>query len=230
MPKPHYLPTKDQDRAVWLNNFAAKLPGYQAAFHLTATEVAAVQADAAAWQWLVGWVEALRTRTQQLVAYKAQLRDGPAGPATPPPGPPEFDPPAATAAADIFGRVGALVQRLKNHPAYTEAVGQDLGIVTPAAPAPDPARARPELTLSLAQGGQVLVGWKRQGMDALRIEVDRGQGWQFLAVDTVPDYLDTAPLPPPGQSAVWKYRAIYLLDDQPAGQWSDPASIAVMGG
>jgi hypothetical protein len=104
-----------------------------------------------------------------------------------------------------------------------------LGIVTPAVPPPDPARAKPELTLSLVQGGQVLVGWKRQGMDALRIEVDRGQGWQFLAIDTVPDYLDTAPLPAAGQSAVWKYRAIYLLDDQPAGQWSDPASLAVMG-
>jgi len=45
----------------------------------------------------------------------------------------------------------------------------------------------------------------------------------------VPDYLDTAGLPPAGQSAAWKYRAIYLLDDQPVGQWSDPVSIAVMG-
>ena len=39
--------------------------------------------------------------------------------------------------------------------------------------------------------------------------------------------LDTAPLPPAVQSAVWEYRAIYLVDDQPAGQWSEPASITV---
>jgi hypothetical protein len=40
-------------------------------------------------------------------------------------------------------------------------------------------------------------------------------------VDTVPHYQDiTGP-------AVWKYRAMYLLEDQPVGQWSDVASITV---
>ncbi len=70
-------------RAVWLNNFAAKLPGYQAAFNLTAAEVTAVQADAAAWQWLVGWVEALLCmRTPRAASYKrARLRNGLAAPA-----------------------------------------------------------------------------------------------------------------------------------------------------
>jgi hypothetical protein len=73
------------------------------------------------------------------------------------------------------------------------------------------------------------MGWTKARMECLCIEVGWGQGWQFLAVDSMPDYLDTTPLPPVGQSAVWKYRAIYLLDDQPTGQWSDPVSIAVMG-
>ena len=46
------------------------------------------------------------------------------------------------------------------------------------------------------------------------------------------DYLDTAPLPAPGTSAVWKYKAIYRLGDDPArrdGQWSDVVSIPVAG-
>jgi hypothetical protein len=65
------------------------------------------------------------------------------------------------------------------------------------------------------------------GRGELRLgPVRGGQKWPFLTTDTEPDYLDTAPLPPAGQSAVWKYRAIYLLDDQPAGQWSEPATIA----
>ena len=65
------------------------------------------------------------------------------------------------------------------------------------------------------------------------ILVDRGTGtFSFLAFHTIPDYLDTAPLPAPGTSAVWKYKAIYRLGDDPAardGQWSDVVSIPVAG-
>ena len=43
----------------------------------------------------------------------------------------------------------------------------------------------------------------------------------------MPDYLDTAPLPAPGTSTVWKYKAIYGLNDEQAGQWSDVASVSV---
>ena len=35
----------------------------------------------------------------------------------------------------------------------------------------------------------------KQGMDGVEILVDRGTGFAFLAVDTVPDYTDTQPMP-----------------------------------
>src|SRR2546428_26570 len=38
----------------------------------------------------------------------------------------------------------------------------------------------------------------------------------FLALDTIPDYLDPAALPAAGTSAVWKYKPIYRLNDDPA--------------
>ena len=79
------------------------------------------------------------------------------------------------------------------------------------------------------QAGQVVVGWTKQGMDGLEIHVDRGdgKGFVFLAIDTVPDYTDTAALPAAGQSALWKYKAIYLQGDSRVGQWSDVVSIPV---
>ncbi len=229
MSKPSFISYPDQPRVNWLNNLAGKLPAYQTTLDLPAATVASVADDAKMWAWIVGWAEALRTRLQNVTAFKRQLRDGPAAPATAPLGAPDYPEAPAAVAADIFGRIGLLVQRIKNHPAYTEAIGRDLQLIAPAGAPASPDTAQPDLTLSLREGGQVNVGWTKRGMDALRIEVDRGQGWQFLAVDTVPDYLDTAALPPAGQSAVWKYRAIYLLDDQPVGQWSEPASLAVMG-
>ncbi|MBI3853039.1 MAG: hypothetical protein HY298_22545 [Verrucomicrobia bacterium] len=60
--------------------------------------------------------------------------------------------------------------------------------------------------------------------------MDRGDGvFACLAIDTVPDYLDTAALPAAGTSAVWKYKAIYRLNNEQVGQWSDVTSICVIG-
>ena len=67
-------------------------------------------------------------------------------------------------------------------------------------------------------------------MDSVEIWVDRGSGtFAFLALDSQPDYRDTAPLPAPGLGAVWRYKAIYRLHDDQVGQWSDVASMSVMG-
>jgi hypothetical protein len=66
---------------------------------------------------------------------------------------------------------------------------------------------KPVFTATL-DAGQVTIGWTKQGMDGVEIWVDRGdgKGFVFLAVDTVPDYTDTAAMPPAGQSALWKSR------------------------
>ena len=41
------------------------------------------------------------------------------------------------------------------------------------------------------------------------------------------DYTDTAAMPPAGQSALWKYKGIYIQAVQCVGQWSDFVSIPV---
>ena len=43
------------------------------------------------------------------------------------------------------------------------------------------------------------------------------------------DNADTAAMPPAGQSALWKYKGIYLPADQRVGQWSDVVSIPLAG-
>jgi hypothetical protein len=68
-----------------------------------------------------------------------------------------------------------------------------------------------------------------QTVDGIEIQVDRGTDFVFLAIDTIPDYTDTAPMSAVGQSALWKYKAIYHQDDDRVGQWSDVVSIPVAG-
>jgi len=87
---------------------------------------------------------------------------------------------------------------------------------------------KPVLTAQV-DAGAVNIGWKKSGMDGIVFPADRGTGFGFFAIDTIPDYTDTAPMPPAGQSAVWKYKAIYRLNDERAGQWSDVVSLPVMG-
>ncbi len=142
----------------------------------------------------------------------------PALPAAPPAVPP-----------NIFGRNSALAARIKKHPAYTEAMGQDLGIIG-AEQTIDYTSLKPVLQITL-QAGHPVLGWRKQGMDSLELWVDRGdgKGSVFLAIDTVPDYTDTAALPAAGASAVWKYKGIYRESDEQVGQWSVVISTTVAG-
>src|SRR5487761_2142816 len=128
MATPSYRPQKDKDSVPWLKNLAGKLPLHKTTLGLTDAEVASVGADAQMWEWMVNWCEAMRSRAQSITAYKNQLRNGPAGPVTAPPGSPDPGPPPSPVAFDIFGRLGMLVQRLKNHPNYTENIGRDLNV------------------------------------------------------------------------------------------------------
>ncbi len=60
-------------------------------------------------------------------------------------------------------------------------------------------------------------------------ECECGNGWEFLAIGTRPQYTDNHPGPVPGASALCKYRAIYLYEDEIVGMWSDTAEIAIPG-
>jgi hypothetical protein len=209
-----------------MNNFATKLASYAATVGVTGGELTNVQADAAYWAYIMDAKNKIATNAQDWTAFKNVARSG-VGPLGAMPVAPVLAAPPAAVPADIIGRNAQLVGRIKKHVGLTEAIAQDLGIIG-AEQTVDPTTMKPVLKLSL-DAGQPNVGWKKQGMDAIEIQVDRGQGFVFLAIDTVPDYLDTADLPAAGASATWKYRAIYRLNDERVGQWSDVASISVMG-
>jgi hypothetical protein len=135
--------------------------------------------------------------------------------------------------AGVVALITLLVKRIKAHPAYTKQIGEELGIEGPDTAAMAPAamaELKPVLKVRL-EAGQPNILWKKQGMDALELHVDRGggQGFVLLDVDDQPDYLDLAPLPAAGVSAVWKFKAIYRQAGQRVGQWSDELKVSVMG-
>jgi hypothetical protein len=173
--------------------------------------------------YLVNQVEIYTSAKEQRVDYKNLIKDGPIGtPGGALPVAPAAGTVPAVVAPGIFPRLAQQVQRIKNSPTYTDAIGKDLGIIG-AQVTVDTATMKPSLGLVI-KGGQVEVQWTKGDADSIRIESDKGSGWQFLSIDSVPHYTDTTPITAP---ATWKYRAMYIVADELVGQWSDVASIGV---
>jgi len=224
MAKDYFLPRTDMDRAVWLTNFANKFAAVAAGLGFTPADVTSVNNDAAMFTYLLNQVETYTTAKELRVNYKNLIKNGPLGsPGGAAPVAPTVPAAPTLVAPGIFPRIGQLVQRIKNNPNYTEAMGHDMGII-----GSEQSNLRVEMkpVLKLVmKGGQVEVQWTKGDADALMIETDKGSGsWQFLAIDTVPHYPDTTTITTP---SVWKYRAMYMVNDERVGQWSDVASITV---
>jgi len=221
-----YLPKTDTGKAQFLANFAAKLPGYQATFTLTAVQVSDAADASAYFQWTLTAQNIYGTRAQDWTAFKNELRDGPLGGSLTPPLAPVLAavPDAPTFGNGIFKWVADLVGVIKRHANYTTAIGEDLGIIG-GEQTFNPQEGKPTLQLSVINNNQIRVAWRKGNYQGVYIEVDRGTGWIFLATDSVPDYIDTHALP--ASPTAWKYRAVYRLDDINVGQWSDVAQITV---
>lgn len=223
MAKSNYLPRTDKDRVVWLNNFASKFAQVFTGLGFVAADVTSVNNDAAMFSYLINQVELYTTAKEQRVDYKNLIKDGPLGtPGGLVPVAPAAGTIPTTVLPGIFARISQLVPRIKNSVTYTDAIGKDLGIIG-AQQTFDPSQMKPLLKLAM-MGGQVEVQWIKGEADSLRIESDKGNGWQLLSIDTVPHYTDTTPITAP---AVWKYRAMYQIADEQVGMWSDVNSITV---
>jgi hypothetical protein len=212
-----------------IERLAAGLATYGAPLGFSTTEVTAVGTDATYARYVLTQQQRLRGAGQQWTVWKDILIDGGNGttasvPVFPPA--PATVPPAV--APGLVARLRATARRIKASPNYSAAIGSALGIEGAEETVPDLDTLRPELTLTVA-GGQVRVGWTRGKADALELHVDRdGKGFVFLAIDSVPDYIDTEVLP--ATPAEWKYKAIYRKEDERIGQWSLVVSITVSGG
>jgi hypothetical protein len=122
-----------------------------------------------------------------------------------------------------------LAAHIKTHRNYTTAIGNELWLIGSTQKI-DPTTWKPTLSIYLQAGRPVIV-WTKGNASALEIWVDRADGHNFvlLSTNTKPYVTDMSPLPSAGSGAVWRYKAIYRLDDEPVGQWSDVTSIAVGG-
>lgn len=222
------MPQGDTEKSAWLANFSAKLPKYAAKYGITGPEVGDVSAGVPFFNYWLAYMVQVQQFSQQVTAYKNELRDGlvSGAPASTQPAPPIPGQVPAVVPPDIFGRASSLGLRIKKHRSYTDADGQDLGLVA-AEESLEKSSAKPVFTIRLAGGGHPEIVWTKGGMGGVEIHADRTNSGVFNMVDvnSTPNYLDPAALP--AQSTIWKYRLIYRKNDQRVGQWSDDVAIMV---
>ncbi len=172
--------------------------------------------------YVVNLAAVFKEEAKERNQYKDTFRDGPLGIATPAtPTIPTIAPPATIPAPGIVPRVRAIIQRIKSHPNYTEAMGQDMGIVAPSsAPTGTP---KPTATADAQPDSHILIKWVKGAFDGVQIESQRAgeTTWTLIGMDTSSPYLDSrAPLIA-GQPEVRRYRLRYFQSDVPTGDYSD---------
>ncbi len=228
MANPTSIPRADADKLALLKHLSATLPAYAAQLDVDKDTLARL-GNAAAWlQYAIDYQAAMKKGAAAATALKAAILDGPATGSLALPALNLPAPPAGPPFEDVDGFLADFIAVLKRHRNYTDTLGQILDILPGKAPAVDLSSLRPALGHRF-NNGRPDLDWAKAGMDALEIEVDRGAGFALLTIDTQPGYLDTAPLPATGATALWRYRAIYRLKDERVGQWSEVLEVAVKG-
>ena len=230
-----FWPVRVADQVTLLVKFSNKLSTYAATLGLTPAQSAAAIADAL---WLVyvlqSWLPAVRSFSLAATdaATDAQTGDGSAVQVLPGFASPALPTGGTPVNTGALTRLFAVIQTIKSSNAFTETIGEDLGILGSAQSGPDFTTLAPTFKLTVIPTG-VNVGWGFGGyaadLDMIELQVDRGDGKGYvpLAFDTTPGYLDT--FPRPATLTKWKYKGIYRVNDQQVGLWSNEVTITVGG-
>jgi hypothetical protein len=227
-----FVKDNDLQFALQYKNFSDKVTSatYAALFGLSATEIAAIQADAEWATYVITRHNTVPNYSQDWTKLKNQLRYGGDG-ATMPPFPTAPDvstPPMMPVVPNIEGRLRSRATTLKAHANYSKTIGEDLGIEAPESSV-DYSTYKPEFTLEIA-GGQVLIKWKKLKADGINIYRKKGSGaWEKIDFDLKPNYLDKSTSPPEGTTEQWSYRLRYFKNEVEVGEMSIEQTIKVVG-
>ncbi|MES2763479.1 MAG: hypothetical protein V4677_14795 [Bacteroidota bacterium] len=223
-----YIPNSDSDRTVWLNNFSTKINTYATLVGLTPAEVTAVQKDFSMYAYVINMLEVYKQTVNNITSYKNLLKHAvgqqhlgalPVAPTLP------TAPVVVT--EGVFDRISKLVKRIKASASYTEAMGNDLGIIAPVQVF-DVNAMQPELKVNL-DGDRPHIKCAKGYSDGIDLYVDRKDGAGFVLIGrlTKPDYIDIVDLPQNVLLAEWDYKARYVIDNNVVGMMSSIASIVV---
>jgi hypothetical protein len=176
-----WWPSAGPSQLVLVQNFDAKIDSYGTALGLSTSQLANAHIVCA------GFIEAYNLTQQCKASMKAMTQwrtlvftGTPTGRAVPaPPTFPSTGLPAYT--RGVVTQFYALRDQIVSATGYTDAIGQDLGIVGTEIPPVPPSAVTPDLKATVSAGNWVNLVGSMQGMDALRVEYSP-KGGEFTTV------------------------------------------------
>jgi hypothetical protein len=230
MPKSNYIKANDDEFAAQLNTYKNNIGGYATTLGVLPAQVTAQAGDSAYFAYVLTCHDIAAQLAQQWTVRKDIIRKGGTPPPAGAPVAPVFPAAVTAVAPGVEPRFRALVQQNRTSANYNEGIGEALGTEGEEQTGPDLMTLQPEIKAQAA-GSEVKISWGWQGfaafLDMIELQVDRGSGWQMLAMDTTPNYNDTQPFP--ATATRWKYRAIFRVGDARVGLWSNEVSVNVGG-
>ena len=224
------IPRAEISKRVLIQQLNAPRSKYASALDIAASDQTQLKVGLEWFDYSLKAQDTTQNYSHALVALKKTLRDGPKSTAINLPSPPLFPPmPTSEPYVDIFGFLGALFTRIKNHKNYTDAIGKALKIIATQSPGIDFTSLQPVLSVDF-QFGHPVLHWKNNSTDAIELEADHGTGtFSLMTIQQTPGYQDNTPLPTSGTAVLWKYRAIYRIRDAQIGHWSQVLEVGVKG-
>lgn len=221
-----YVAKNEGDLVIQLNDHAAGVSTHGATVGLSAGEITQAATDAATASMAVNGQSLYQSKGEEWTEYKRLILYGPLN--TPLPGqptPPTVGTVPLGALAAIVARFRQRADRIKAHPAYTPAIGEDCRIVAPVGG--PPGTQKPVLQGVSETAFAVRLTFAMQGHDQIEIYSKRGTEteWTLITTDTSSPYVDGRDPLVAGQPEVRQYRARFKDNDLPVGDWSDVISV-----
>jgi hypothetical protein len=199
-----YVPRSEPQLAIWLQNLGKKITTHGALLGLTADEIKLAETHCSETSTSIIEIEQKKAEVQQSIAVKDDMK------------------------ADALASIRGFVTRIKAHPAYTESIGHDLGVIA----TPNIANVSSIKTILKAEAlpGRVRISFTKKNFSGVNIytRLNGSAQWSFLARDNNSPYDDDRPLTN-GVPEKREYMAIGVVGDEEVGQPSDIISV-VFGG
>jgi hypothetical protein len=198
MAKQDYIPKPDNDFLIWHDQYKTAVLADAGTFGLTGADTNAVTNDNSALHTKITVANNTAAVAKQATADKTATR------------------------GTVESNVRALTRRIKAHPAYTVALGQQLGIEG-AQDTTDLSTSKPDLSGTDQTGGNVELDFSKSTSDGVNLygKRDNDADFVFLARDTSSPYVDNRPLLTAGKPELRHYKAVYVSGDAEIGLFSD---------
>ena len=225
MRKKSFLPASYKHFVIWLQNFARKLIDHAATLDVDTATTDQVTNDTYLCSYALQLIEIFKQELSERVKFRKLLYKGsenlnldyPVMPVIPVlPGPP-------VPKAGVVNRVATIAKTIKLHPNYTEAIGEDLGIIG-AEVVVDFRKKKPIITNVISESNMIIIDWTKARMQGVIIysnaeitgDADNIK-WVEISRDLKSPYEDTRKNK--GNDPETRYYKLrYMHDDKPVGK------------